>query len=91
MKQYKLFGYEINTWFHYRYSKNKTEEEKDFIWREWTIGLSFKINKLVGARNFNKPPEWKNNLILEYCFNIKLLIIELTLHFRRKGVKTFGI
>jgi hypothetical protein len=61
--------------FRHRFEKPHEDRLLDSftIWREWELGFFFRRFQVVGKRNFNKPNEWKKNLVYEYMFGINLL------------------
>jgi len=68
--------------------EDKTEKIMNDItmWREWRLGIFFKRYEIVGKKNFNKPKEWKNNMVYEYMFGINLLVIKFWFTFVRNGM-----
>lgn len=81
---------EISFEFTHRWEKFENEGEKIIndmtTWREWQLGLYFRRIFIVGKKNFNKPKEWKNNLVPEYIFGINLLICICSITFVRGGM-----
>jgi hypothetical protein len=62
----------------YRYSKKEKDDllSSFTTWNRWNLGLWFKRNKIVGAKEANKPSKWKNNLVRDYLLGIDLLIFK---------------
>jgi hypothetical protein len=71
-----IFGLNFTFVFRHRFEKKKDENDIwDTLmeWREWELGFWFRRFETVGRRNFNKPEEWKNNMVYMYMFGINLL------------------
>jgi len=60
----------------YRYDKNMSELDRLSTWRDWSISLWFKRNKVVGSKNFKDTKNWNNNLVNSYMLGIDFLIVK---------------
>lgn len=76
LKEFKIFGYDILFVFRHRYEKDDDGEKllNDMtMWREWRLGFFFKLNKMVGKKNFSSPKEWHKHLVNHIMIGIDLL------------------
>lgn len=76
LKEIKIFGYDVLFVFRHRYEKNDDGNkllESMTMWGEWRLGFFFKLNKMVGKKNFKSPKKWKNNLVNHIMIGIDLL------------------
>jgi len=69
-------------------SRDELMDSSEF--RDYRIGLWFKINKIVGSKNFNNPKEWKNNLVNDYMIGVNLIICKAWITFNYGG-KSFNV
>jgi len=62
----------------FKYSKKEKEDmlSKHTTWNEYNLGIWFKKNRIVGAKNVNKPSKWGNNLVNDYMVGINLFIVK---------------
>ncbi len=65
---------------------NKDEYKILSEFNDYRIGLWFKINKIVGKKEFNTPDEWSNNLVNNYMLGLDLIICKMWVTFCRGGV-----
>lgn len=76
--------------FRHRWEKYENETEKIIqdmtMWREWELGFFYNRIQIVGKKNFNKPKEWKNNLVYEYMLGVNLLICKTWLTINSGGM-----
>lgn len=68
---------------HKWYSKDDLRYNSEF--RDYRIGLWFKISRIVGSKNFNKPNEWGNNLVNDYMIGVNLIICKAWVSFNKGG------
>lgn len=84
-----IFGYNFTFVFRHRYEKKKDETDvwdTLITWQDWRLGFWFKRYQIVGKKDFNKPKEWKNNLVYEYMIGINLLWCKAWVTFSKGGM-----
>jgi hypothetical protein len=54
--------------------------------RNYNLGLWFKMNKVVGKKDFNKPDKWNDNLVNNYMIGIDLIICTAWVDFNIGGM-----
>lgn len=72
----------------YRYSK---KQKADYLsqfttWNKWKLGVWFRKNKIVGAKNFKDPNKWGQNLVNDYMLGIDILIFQGWINWNRGGM-----
>ena len=60
----------------FRFSKKeKNDHLSQFtLWNKWSLGIWFRKNKVVGAKEFRNPKNWGYNLVNDYMLGIDLLV-----------------
>ena len=72
----------------YRYSKKEKEDylSKFTEWNKWNLGIWFRKNKIVGAKNFKDPKKWGSSLVNDYMLGIDLLIFHGWINWNTGGM-----
>lgn len=91
VKHFKYKDLVISLYFRHRWdTKAKDRYTFDGVFREYSLGIWFKKNKMVGEYNFKTPTEWYKHLIGYYQFGINLLFCATWISIS-KGAKTFKV
>jgi len=71
----------------YRYSKKEKNDliSKSTTWSKWSLGLWFRKNRIVGAKNLKNPSKWKDGLVNDYMLGIDLLIFQGWINWNLNG------
>lgn len=66
---------ELNLTFAFNHKFEKPEE---YVWDSnkhyYSLGLSYRRQKIVGKKGFNKPKEWDINLVNNHILSLSLIL-----------------
>lgn len=85
IKKIKLGKTEFLFVFRHKWD-NRNKQTYDSNFRDYRLGIWFKRSKIVGKKGFNKPKEWKNNIVNDYMIGINLIICKMWVTFTRGGM-----
>jgi len=88
IKRFKIGRTKIVLVGKYRYGKKEKQDHlsKFTEWSKWNLGIWFRRNKIVGAKNFKDPNKWGQNLVNDYMLGIDLLIVKGWINWNRGGM-----
>jgi hypothetical protein len=72
--------------FVFKHMWQNDNKKYNFDFRDYRFGFWFRVDKIVGSNNFNKPKEWSNNLVNSYMFGIDLIVYKFWISFDRGGM-----
>ena len=71
--------------FVFRHKWDMPPKKYNHMFRDYSLGIWFKLNKIVGSKNFNQPKEWKNNFVNDYMIGINLIVFKAWVSFNIGG------
>lgn len=77
----------VNFTFVFRHKWEKKEKYSTLSeFKKYELGLWFRINKIVGRKNFTDPKKWSDNLVNDYMMGINLIICKVWVSFHKGGM-----
>ena len=74
----------INVTFAFRHKWDNDDGLKyNSEFKDYRVGFWFRKNRIVGSKNFNRPKEWKSNLVNDYTIGVDLAVCKMWVSFNR--------
>ncbi len=82
IKKFKIGDIKIDLIFKHKWgNKNSLRNRMDF--KDYSLGIWFRLDKLVGRKNANQVKNWEKNLVNEYTFGVNLILCKLYICFSK--------
>jgi hypothetical protein len=85
-RQITLGKFKTSFTFRHKWDEiNKTSYRMDF--RTYELGLWFRKDRIVGAKDFKTPKKWKLNMVNDYNIGINLIVFKFWISFNYGGAQ----
>jgi hypothetical protein len=82
----KIGKVELTFVFRHKWDTKSKMMKYNLEFRDYRVGIWFKVSKIVGSKNFNNPQKWSDNLVNDYMIGVDLIICKMWVEFNRGGM-----
>ena len=72
-----ILGFNLCFVFRHKWDEKAKESFYDYDFKDYKLGVWYKISKVVGKKHFKDPNKWGDNLIVSHMLGLNLLVIKM--------------
>lgn len=86
IRKINIRGLNITFVFRHKWDKISKDTAYNIEFKNYELGLWFRLNRMVGRKNFRNTDQWKNNMVNLYKIGVNLLVAKCWIEIHYKGM-----